>query len=205
VPVISGTYCTATTITSVSGISSEANGTIVQVYEDGVVEGSTTTVSNGAWTASTGISIASGKIITAKATAPCKTQSAFSTGVTVKAKTTDASLAITTNPIIEQVTTVSGTGTNGNSIQLYIDGAAIGSTTIVAGGVWTISGLNTYDLYTSGIVTVTATGSAGTSCESNASASKTVACSAPATNLSVSPDTAIVCNSSVVANVTVNK
>ena len=60
-PTITGSYCSTAAITSVSGTSTESNGTIIQVYENGVAEGTTTTVINGSWTASTGISIALGQ------------------------------------------------------------------------------------------------------------------------------------------------
>ncbi len=200
-PVLSGTYCTPTTINSVSGISSEANGTIIQVYENGVAEGSTTTVTSGAWTASIGISINPGNIITAKAIAPCKTQSVASAGITVGLQTIDALLAITTFPIIEQMTSVSGAGTNGNTIQLYIDNAPIGTPVLVSGGTWTVSPLNIVDLYPLGVVQATSTSPTG--CASVLSAGVIVICIPPPLTLSVSPDTAIVCSSSVVANVIV--
>ncbi len=199
-PVVTGPFCTSTTIASVSGISSEASGTSIQVYSNGVAVGSATTVSNGTWTVN-GLSIAPGATVTARATAACKTQSAASAGIVVFAKTIDASLAITSSPIIEQQTSVTGTGTNGNTIQLYIDNAPIGAPVVVSGGTWTVTPLNSYDTYPLGVVT--ATSSSPTGCASTPSAGVTVICIPPTLTLSVSPDTAIVCSNSVVANVTI--
>ena len=63
---------------SISGTYSEANGTIIKVYINGVVYGTTTTVSAGVWTLS-GISpvLAALDVIGASATAPSKGQSEF--------------------------------------------------------------------------------------------------------------------------------
>ena len=201
-PQISGTYCTIGAITTVNGISGEADGTTISVFENGVLEG-TTTVSSGAWTLS-GIMISAGSTITATATASgsCKTESPISTGVVVGSQSTNA-VAITTDPIIEQTTTISGTGTSGDVITLYVDDFQVeGASATVSGGIWTISGLPTYELYTGGVVTVKAT-SPG-SCESAPSASKTVICIPPIDSLTVNPDNAVVCSGSFVANIEVN-
>lgn len=176
-PTVSGTYCTSTTITSVTGTSTEPTGTVIQVFENGVAEGSTTTVDAiGNWIASTGISIASGSTITAKATITGGQQSAVSNSVPVGGKTATA-VAITTSPITEGSDFVSGTGTNTNEIRLYVDGIQVGGTATVALGLWTIAGLGDYDLYTDGVVTATATATG--QCESNPSASKIVQCNMP--------------------------
>ncbi len=197
-PVVAGTYCTATTITSVSGTSTEAAGTVIQVFKNGVAHGSTTTVlANGTWTASTGISFAASDAISAKATVSGGIQSAFSNSISVEGKTTTA-VSITTSPILEGATSVAGTGTNGNVIRLYADGFQIGGTATVAGGTWMISGLGAFDLYAGGVITATAT-SAG-NCESNPSASVVVQCIAPLASLIVNPDNAVVCSGSIIIN-----
>ena len=69
-PVITGSYTTSSTV--ISGTSTEANGTIVQVYINGVATGTTTTVSAGAWTKS-GFVLAVNDVITATAIASGKT------------------------------------------------------------------------------------------------------------------------------------
>lgn len=189
-PVITGTYCTTTTITTVSGISSEANGTIIQVYDNGVAVGSTTTVSNGAWNVS-GLSISPGHTITAKATAACKTISSASTGVIVFTQSSSASLLFTTNPIIEQSATVFGTyDVNGSQVQLYLDGSPIGSPATVSGGIWSVTGLPSYALTVGGAVTATVTNAGG--CASNTVSGGTVICITPNGSPTVTPiDTAI--------------
>lgn len=195
-PVISSTYCSTAPITSVSGTSIEPNGTTIQVYENGVAEGSTTTVTNGLWTASTGISIALGATITAKATnsAGCKSISAASAGVNVGTKTTNA-VAIS-GTITEGTLSVSGTGTTGDVIRLYEDGTNIGGTAVVASGAWTIGGLSASTLYSGGVLTATAqtTGK----CESDASASKTIQCVVPLNTPALSPTVATICSGQTV-------
>lgn len=189
-PQITGTYCTLTNITSVTGTSSEPDGTSIQVYDNGIAEGSATTVTNGVWSISTGINVSPGSTITAKATATCKSQSVASTGVTVGLQTTDASLAITTTPIFEQATSVSGTATAGNTVQLYIDGYPVGSS-VVSTGTWTVSGLTTYDIYYLGEITATSTSTTG--CASAPSASADVQCILPTISLTVNPDSFVAC------------
>ncbi|NTW33517.1 MAG: Ig-like domain repeat protein, partial [Bacteroidetes bacterium] len=179
-PSVTGTYCTATTISTVTGISPSPPGTIIQVYDNGVAAGTTTTVDAvGNWV-KTGLSIAIGHAITAKATGVGGyLQSAASNSVTVISQTTN-SVAITTSPITEGDAFVSGTGTNGDVIKLYIDGLQIGGTDTVALGVWTINGLGPYDLYTDGVVSATATTTG--LCESAPSPSVIVQCILPDDN-----------------------
>ncbi|MBI2967563.1 MAG: tandem-95 repeat protein [Bacteroidetes bacterium] len=200
-PVVTGTYCTATTISSVSGTSTESAGTVIQVYENGVAEGASTTVaSNGTWTANSGISIAPGNTITARATSSCGVQSGLSNSIVVGNKTTN-SVTITSSPITEGDASVNGTGTNGDDIRLYIDGIRIGGIATVAGGIWTIGGLGPYDLYTDGVVYATATSPGN--CESDQSNTVTVLCVLPSTGLTVDPTDTTVCSGSVVANIRV--
>lgn len=194
-PTITGTYCTATTITSVSGYSTAPAGTVIQVYSNAVAVGSTTTVNaNGTWTASTGISIAPGAAITARATTTGWAQSAASNSITVTQRTTNA-VAITTSPIIEATTTtISGTGTNGDVVKLYIDGTQVVTTATVASGTWTISGIAASDLYAGASVYATATTSGR--CEGASSSTVTVQCITPTTSNSVSPTTSTLCSGS---------
>lgn len=198
-PVIPGTFCTTTTVTSVTGLSSEANGTVIQVYDNGVAVGATTTVTNGVWTVN-GLSIAQGHTITAKATATCETLSAASNSVVVLTQSSSASLVITTSPIVEQSASVSGTyGTNGASVQLYLDGAPIGSPAVVAGGAWTVSGLASYDLTVGGAVTASVTLAGG--CTSSTVSGGTVVCITPNNALTVTPGSVTVVVGSPVTNI----
>ncbi|PWA08617.1 hypothetical protein, partial [Flavobacterium laiguense] len=209
-PTITGTYCTTATITKVTGTSSEPNGTEIQVFENGIAEGSTTTVLGGLWTATTGISIAPGRTITAKATnlTSCESQSVASAGVLVGSQTSNA-VTITPASIVENTTSISGTGANGDTIKLYIDGHPVYqdlaettlATAVVSGTSWTISTIYANALYSGGIVTATAT--SGSNCEGVKSDSTPVTCSPPSKTLTVNPDNTTVCSGSVVANVQV--
>ncbi len=129
--------------TSVSGTSTEADGTTIQVYVNGSTAGiTTTTVTGGAWTKSGLTALVAGDLVKAKATASGKTESDFSNEVTVQAAVTVA--PVVDSPIIEGATSVSGTSTeaDGTTIQVYVNGSAAGiTTTTVTGGAWTKSGL----------------------------------------------------------------
>jgi len=197
-PVITGSYCTSTNISTVTGTSTEAAGTVVQVYDNGVVSGTTTSVdAYGVWSKS-GLSIAKGHNITAKATIAGGTISVASNTVMVESKLSSV-VNITTPTITEGDASVSGTGTNGNMIRLYIDGIQIGTSVTVSGGTWTVGSLGVYDLFTGGIVTATAD-SAGM-CESDPSAGKTVVCLMPSNTLTVEPSSASTCLGSIVTNI----
>ena len=85
--------------TSISGTSSEADGTTINVYKNGTLIG-TTTVSSNTWTLSGVSGLAAGDLITAKATASSKTESAASDAVTVTA----APICYTAVPTITSAT-----------------------------------------------------------------------------------------------------
>ncbi|OXA86922.1 hypothetical protein B0A62_22945, partial [Flavobacterium hydatis] len=196
-PVINGPICSTAAVTSVSGSSAEAVGTTVQVYENGVLEGTTTVTANGTWTAATGISIALGSTITAKALGSCLSLSNASNSVVVGTRSSNT-LAITTSPIYECGSSVSGTGTNGDNVTLFVDGFQVGGTTTVSGGTWTISGLTAdCSLYMGGVITAKAT--TGSNCEGNASAGVTVVCVNPLNSLNVTPASTSICSGSTVS------
>ncbi|MEQ8580848.1 gliding motility-associated C-terminal domain-containing protein [Marinoscillum sp.] len=179
-PTISGSYCvTGTQTLTITGSSVDADGTSIQLFKNSVSHGSAVTVSSGAWSASG--SFAAGDVITARATIASLT-SGDSDPVTVLAVNTNA-VAITTDPIVEGSTSISGTGVDGDVIKLYVDDAEISGKTATVGtgtpGQWTITGIETYSLYAGAQVTVTAT--SGSSCESSPSAAVEVVCSTPAT------------------------
>ena len=124
--------------------------------ENGIAEGSVATVTNGVWTASVSVSVAPGSTLHATALAPCKTISANSSTVLVGSQSNVGATSVTTSPIFEQATSLSGAGSNGNVINLYIDGSPLSQTTTVSGGFWTVSGLASYELYPGGIVSAAA-------------------------------------------------
>lgn len=199
-PSITGNYCTNSTVSSVTGISSEANGTTITLFVNGVST-TTTTLSNGAFTFS-GLSLAQGSSIYVRAQAPCKAISANSNTVTISSISSNSGLTLTTNPVYDQASTLSGTGTNGNTVQVLIDGHSVGSPTTVVGGVWTVTGIQPFEVYPNGILTLTTT--SGANCASVPVASGTVLCTTPSQNLSVSPDSILFCGSSTTGSITIN-
>ncbi|UII27487.1 T9SS type A sorting domain-containing protein [Fulvivirga maritima] len=168
--------------TSVSGTSSEASGTVINVRVGGVTVGTTTVDANGNWTV-TGLSLSTGQVITATATAPGELVSAASSSFTVLAASATPSI---TGSYSEGDTSVSGTSpsADGSEIDVYIDGGELGSTNTSAGN-WTLGGLNSAnsDLYAGGVLTATATESG--KAESTPSAGNTVNCQPPLTNRTV--------------------
>ncbi|UQD55309.1 gliding motility-associated C-terminal domain-containing protein [Flavobacterium sp. K5-23] len=214
-PIINGPICSTAAITSVSGKSNEAAGTTIQVFENGVLEGTTTVASNSTWTASSGINIAIGSTITAKAIGTCLSLSDASNSVVVGTLTTNAVTitpsSIPEKSIVENTTSVSGTGTSGNTIKLYIDGYPVfqdlAETTLatvnVVGGTWTINNIYSQALYAGGTLTATAT--SGTNCEGVLSDATSIVCLKPLKDKTVNPDNTTVCSGSVVANVQVEE
>ena len=80
-PAVSGGITSSNT--SISGTSTEANGTQIQVYKNGIALGSVVTVTSNTWSL-TGVSgLTAGDLITAKATASSKTISDASASVEV--------------------------------------------------------------------------------------------------------------------------
>ena len=200
-PTLNSPYCTATTIDTVTGTSNEPSGTYIIIYENGVKEGDTTTVlSDGSWVATSGISIAKGSTITAKAMLVNGLLSAASNSVTVGTKTGNA-VAITTSPITDGAGSISGTGTNSDVVYLYVDGFYTGNTTTVSSGTWTISGLASYVLYSGGSVTVTA--ETPGNCQSDPSTAVTVVCITPLSTTVVDPADTTICSGSIAADVRV--
>jgi gliding motility-associated-like protein len=176
VATITGSYCGNTS--TVSGYISNTSGTL-QLYKVGspdVAIGSPYTLnSSTTWTV-TGLSLTGGNQLYAKVTLPRGSTSTSST-ITIETKTLN-SVAITTTPIHEGTSTLSGTGTDGDLITLYTDGSPTTYTTYVNSGTWTISGIFSYDLYLGANVYVTATTPG--QCESSPSSSQTVLCVPPA-------------------------
>ncbi|MFN5734999.1 MAG: tandem-95 repeat protein, partial [Flavobacteriales bacterium] len=198
-PTVTGNYCTSGTISSVTGVSSEANGTLITLFLNGVSSG-TTTLSNGAFTF-TGLSINSGTSIYVRAQAACKSQSSNSNTVTVTSLSSSAGLSLTTNPVLEGASTLSGTGTNGNTVQVLIDGYPVGNSVTVTGGVWTVSGIQSFELYANGALTLTTT--SGANCASAPITAGVVLCNIPSQNLSVTPDSILFCGNSTVGSISI--
>ena len=199
-PTITGNYCTSSTISTVTGVSSEANGTTISLFINGSAS-ATTTLSNGAFTFS-GLSLSPGTTVYVRAQAACKSVSANSNTVTVTSISSNTGLTLTSTPVYAQTASLSGTGTNGNTVQVLIDGYPVGNPVTVTGGVWTLSGIQSFELYANGILTLTTT--SGANCASASVAAGTVLCITPAQNLSVTPDSILFCGSSTTGSVTIN-
>ena len=187
-PVISGTYCTSTTINAVSGTTTEGSGTVIEVFSNSVSVGTTASNSNGVWSL-TGLSLPAGDVVTATATASGKLVSPVSGSVTIGNKTDNLGLAVNTS-IQEGQTSLSGTVSTAGTVKIYVDGAELGVAT-VAGSIWTLAGLSSTDVYTGAAVTATVT--IGGNCESDPSEGVIVQCIAPATDLPVTPASASIC------------
>jgi hypothetical protein len=131
-PVVAGS-------TSVSGTTSEDDGTIILIRVNNVEQASSGISSGGAWTVNSLPAIQAGDSVKASATAPVKTTSAFSTPVVAVLRTTTPVISA---PVIAGATSVSGTSAeDGSSIQLFVDGLAAGTNPVVAGGTWSVTGL----------------------------------------------------------------
>lgn len=201
-PVVKGPINVAAT--SISGTSVEAAGTLITVYRNSVSIGTTTVDAYGNWTLS-GLNpalLVNLDVINATATATGKSVSGLSNNVTVRGASTPP---VITGSYTEGGTSVSGTSVEavGSVIKLFIDGTQIGTTTVLAGGTWTVTGLSPTDpaLYTGGVLsaTVTATGEN----ESGLSNLVTVQCVPPLTTAAVSLSPSPIC-SGFTTTITVN-
>lgn len=192
VPFISGTYCGSTT--SVSGYipGTTANIQLYKVGTPSIAIGAlTATDASGNWTVS-GLNLTPGNQIYAIATLP-RGSTANSATITIGNKTANA-VSIVTDPIYEGMATLTGTGTNGDVITLYIGDAATIYNASWSGNTWTISGIASYELYPGARVYVTATTPG--QCEGNPSSVKTVQCVVPKTPTYTSGDISICLGSS---------
>lgn len=146
--------------TSVSGTSTEADGTVIDVFVNSTSVGATT-VTGGVWTKGSllaakslqGVGLVVGDTVKATATASGETESPFSNEVIVQDVTT---APVVTSPIAAGATSVSGTGPEsiltkaiggikgvpvGTEIEVFVNSASVGTTNVNPGGSWTKSGL----------------------------------------------------------------
>lgn len=191
-PVITGTYCTSTSVSSISGYSTEATGTLIQLYSGATLLGSGNTISTGTWTI-TGLSILPGTTVTARATAAGESQSLSSNSVTIQSVTSNSGLNVN-GPLVEGQATITGTVSGSGTVKVYADGSYLGIAT-VSGGTWTFTPTTpAYEVYAGGQIAATLTVSG--SCESNLSAGVSVQCITPLANLTVTPSTPSLCTGS---------
>lgn len=135
-PTVSPEICPGAT--SVSGTSTELDGSAIEVFVNGITVG-TTTVNGGSWTRSGLSALFGGDVITATATAPDKCESGSSASVLVPA---NSAPPVVDSPICSGATGVSGTSTeaNGATIEIFVNGISAGTTT-VSSGAWTKSNI----------------------------------------------------------------
>jgi hypothetical protein len=182
-PIVSGA-------TTVSGTSTEAAGSTINLTTYSSVDGSgtaaatyTATVqSNGTWSAT--VTALTGGSVKATVTTVDYGTSGFSNVVPVQTRT--ASTPVISSTYAERGTSISGTSAAavGSLITVYEDGDVIGTATVQTGGTWTLTGLSNASgvspntlyptLYAGGVLTATATETGKLA--STASAPVTVGC-----------------------------
>ena len=197
-PVVNSAGCG--TVTTVSGTSAESSGSKIILYDNGSLKDSTTVTSSGTWSKTLSSGSYTGPI-TAKCRISGGTLSSASNSVTILSRTTDASLSITTTPITDALTSISGNGTSANTVKLYVDGMQIGTTATVSGGTWTVSSLVAgKDLFQGGVITATSTTSGN--CASNPTSNVSITCVNPA-DLGVTSSVST-CQGSVATGIVIN-
>ncbi|WP_299701774.1 T9SS type A sorting domain-containing protein [uncultured Pontibacter sp.] len=191
-PVITGEYCGTTT--TVSGTSTEPEGTTVQIYVAGEPVGEPGVVNaSGFWTV-TGLEIPEGTTFTARATAPGNTESEDSEPVTATVQTPVEGLTIN-GPIQEGATSITGTGPAGAELTLYISGTPFTPIVIPPDGIWSLTGFARSEIFAGAEITATVT--ATDQCESTFADTVIVECLPLTTTFTVSSDSPdIICGGS---------
>ncbi|MCA6484508.1 MAG: lamin tail domain-containing protein, partial [Chitinophagaceae bacterium] len=124
-PVISGSYCLDAT--TVSGTSTEANGTAIKVYSGATLIG-TTLVTGGIWSL-TGVTLAGGAVLNATAQVGSNCESVASAGVTVNAIPTTSAIVGATTACSGSTASYSVTNTAGSTYSWTITGGTQASGT----------------------------------------------------------------------------
>lgn len=137
VPTITTNPITTST-TSVTGTA--GNNYRIYLYAGITLIGTTIANGSGAWTIG-GLNFTSGQSITAQAIASGQCQSAASAARVVSSVQTTT--PVVSGPISAGATSVSGTSTEaaGTVITVFRNGTSIGTTTVQAGGTWTLTGI----------------------------------------------------------------
>ena len=163
-----------TSATAISGKSGEATGSTITVLENGVIIGTTTVQSTGAW--SLNYTPVSGRSYTATLTNGSCTSAASTAAVALSATTVCPAI---TGTYKASDNTISGTFPSSftGKVRLYIDGDSIGEAAVSAATSWNITVNSNYRsmIYAGGVLTVTsqATGAAE---KTDCSSSATVGC-----------------------------
>ncbi|GEO04508.1 hypothetical protein AAE02nite_21720 [Adhaeribacter aerolatus] len=202
-PTIIGSYCAITggSTLTFTGTSTEMGSTI-RLYNNtgGAQLTPTTTVgATGVWVLTVN-GITPGTYY-ARATAADGTASSVNSNIiTVTSQTATTGLTINA-PINESAGTngtISGAAPAGATVKAYIDGTLLGTTTALANGTWSVTGLSSLELYLGGLVSATVT--SGGLCESSQVNGTLVQCATPpvAVTASFSSATISVCNEGIV-------
>jgi len=203
-PVISGSYCALTggSTLTFTGTSSEIGSTIRLYNAANGTQLNPTTIVNASTVWSLTVSgITPGNYYVQSTAADGSVASANSNTITVTSQTPTTGLTIN-SPITESAGsngTVTGNATANSTVKVYIDGTLLGTTLTQANGTWSISGLSPLELYINGFVTATVT--AGGTCESVPVNGSLVKCSTPpaAVTASFGGSTLSVCNEGTVS------
>ncbi|MFN3941512.1 MAG: T9SS type A sorting domain-containing protein [Flavobacterium sp.] len=131
-PTINGPLAAGTSQT-INGLSTEAPGTLINVFVNGTQVGTTTVDPFGNWSLS-GINLTAGQTVTANAKATGKTTSANASNLTVQAAPPSA--PVISNEYVAGQTNISGTGASG-TVRIYVDGAQVASQTVA--GAWSVT------------------------------------------------------------------
>lgn len=124
--------------TSASGTG--VNGATVEVFvDDATVGDADGVVAGGVWSKTGMAALSTGEVVSAKQRSTGETQSIESNEVTVQAF---SAAPTTDSPIAVGATSVSGTGVNGSTIEVFVDDISVGAAdAVVAGGVWSKTGM----------------------------------------------------------------
>lgn len=162
--------------TTITGKSVEPVSTTIRVYDElNALQGTTTVLANGTWSLT--VTVAAGKSYYATAQNGTCTLSTNSTSAPALSVTTTCPTI--TSSVEENTTPVSGTLPTSytGTVRLYQDDVLIGSQSVTAATVWSIT--PSMPLYNGGVIMATAQ-SAG-SAESTGCASQTASCTSPST------------------------
>ncbi|MFT7032140.1 MAG: hypothetical protein ACJA2S_000638, partial [Cyclobacteriaceae bacterium] len=202
-PVVSGSYCGD--VTSISGTSTEPEGTIINLYNSGGASSlaSTTVASSGNWALSYS-TILAGTTYDVKATnvSTCLTESAAASFVPQNLSTF-SSATITPNIAESDLTgTITFSGSISpapTAIKLYVDGIELSISNVTTASSWQAD-VAASELYVGGYVTIR--GETSGNCESVDLATEFIECTTPDQSLAVGDDE--VCATTDMASLTVD-
>ncbi len=153
-PIVSSPICAGDSVT-ISGSSVEPPGSTITVYVNGSPVGTTTVQADGTWSLS-GVSLSAGQVVSATVQASGESVSGLSNEIEVCSSSSDVTPPpVITTPIYGEATSISGTSVPNATIDVYVDGVYVGTTTANDSGDWTLNGLS--PLAEGAIVTATAT------------------------------------------------